>query len=295
MRLRRAIALSIASAGLGAGLVACFDLFHSTSGILDACEIDAQACTDAGTDFCAWDAGTAYVNAGIACTWLDTCEGAFEDNDFGECIVRALLAYDCAASTNHVSGQTKAMWDELWQAKSCDDVARIVSPGAPPMCPPNKFGCNSTTRFACTDAGAALLEVCPLWGQGCDPNAGCQGCLGCFDDDAGEAGACVPADAATCQGDLATSCPSGVTETVNCAELLQQSNTCHSGPLNPSRGATSPCYVDAGSDAACVEGCSANNVLTACARGVAISFDCAGNIDASCVGGDGGPASCVFQ
>jgi hypothetical protein len=296
MRLRSAIALSIVSAGLGASLVACFDLFHSTSGILDACQLDAGACADGGTDFCAWSSSTAYANAATACTWLDTCDGAFEDNDFGECMVRALLVYDCAASSNHVSGNQKAMWDALWQAKSCQDVARIVSPGAPPTCPPQEFGCNANTRFNCGDGGRPLLDSCTLWGQSCDKNLGCQGCLGCFDaaDDAGDAGTCTPSDTATCDADIATSCPAGVPESVNCAELLHQPYTCKPGPISPSLGTTSPCYVDAGADAACVEACSANT-LTACARGVPFTFDCAGTIDASCAGGEGGPASCVFQ
>jgi hypothetical protein len=276
-------------------------LFHSTSGILDACELDAASCTEAGTDFCAWDAGTAYTNAAIACTWLDTCEGVFEDNDFAECMVRALLAYDCSASANHVVGRTRDMWDALWRAQSCADVDRIVFVGVP-TCKGTGKGCTTDllTRVDCVQDGVRpLVDSCPLWGQTCDQNGGCEGCLGCFDG--GEAGACTPGTAATCSGDIATSCPAGVLETINCAQLLQQQGTCNAGPLTQSLGATSPCYVDAGADAdadagaaGCVESCN-GNVVTACTRGTTLTLDCAGTIDAACAGGDGGPASCVFR
>jgi len=304
MRLRAAIAFSIVATGLGAGLVACFDLFHSTSGILDACQLDAEACAaDASgdapgpTDFCAWGSTTAYQNAGIACAWLEACEGPLEHNDLGDCMLRALLAYDCAANPGRpVSGETKQHWDALWQAKSCDDVDRVVFPKGVPACSRGPgAGCqlNSPTRVYCVDAGRpAAAENCELWAQTCDPSLGCVGCLGCFDDDGGDAGdadTCTPGAAASCSNGTAVSCPSGLVESINCDELLQQSGGCNPGPLTPPTDPTSPCFIDAGAhdagdagDAAgCVESCGNGATLTGCAHGVSYTTDCS-LIDAGC-------------
>jgi hypothetical protein len=324
MRLRTAIALSVVSAGLGASLVACFDLFHSTSGILDACQLDAEACVDAGTNFCAWDSGTAYTNAGIACAWLEACETPFDHHDFGDCMFRALLAYDCNANTAHPTGTAKQMWDELWQARSCADVNRVVffPNGAAQSCPQGKtgYGCETngidgglTTQVYCVDGGGppAAAENCALWNQTCDPdNAGCVGCLGCYSDE-GDGGGCAPDTMAMCSDGGATSCPAGVPETINCTELLQQPNACNPGPLSMPTDPTSPCYVDAGSTAedagldaesdAPPSGCESCNgtIVTGCARGVAFTFDCA-TIDAGCVSvqtpdGVTHGAACAFQ
>jgi hypothetical protein len=311
MRLRAAIVLSVVSAGLGAGLVACFDLFHSTSGILDACELDAEACSDAAppADLCTWEGGTPQTAAAIACTWMGTCEGTFQFGDFGfgECTLRALLAFDCQANPNNpVSGPTKQAWFDLLQAKSCADVDRIVFPGGVSACPdlPDggaPIGCDGVTRIYCTEAGARPFgENCAMWNQTCF-NVACVGCLGCF---AGaDAGACAPDASATCNGDIATSCPNGALETIDCHELLQQSGTCNPGPLTQEQDPTSPCYLDAGvpdsnnaADAGdagrgCVETCT-NDSVTTCARGVANTFDCT-SIDASCPP-DGASPSCVF-
>ncbi|HTQ45502.1 MAG TPA: hypothetical protein VMI75_22240 [Polyangiaceae bacterium] len=301
MRLRAAIVLSLVATGLGAGLVACFDLFHSTSGILDACQLDAEACaSDASgdapgpTDFCEWTSTTAYQNAGVACAWLEACEAPLEHNDLGDCMLRALLAYDCEANPDHpVSGGTKQLWDALWQAKTCADVDRVVFPKGVQACPQGpRPGCqsNSPTRVYCVDAGRpAAAENCELWAQTCDPSLGCVGCLGCFDSDgdagdAGDADTCTPDASATCSNGTAVSCPSGLVESINCDELLQQTGGCNPGPLTPPADPTSPCFIDAGAqdagDAGCVGGCS-GNTLIGCARGVSYTTDCS-LIDARC-------------
>jgi len=304
MRLRAAIVLSVVSAGLGAGLVACFDLFHSTSGILDACQLDAEACSEAAppVDFCTWEGGMPQTAAAVACTWMGTCEGTFNFDDFGECMLRALLAYDCQANPNNpVAGATKQAWLDLLQAKSCMDVDRIVFPGGVASCPSTGtgLGCDGVTRVFCPEAGARPFgENCALWNQTC-VNIACVGCLGCF---AGaDAGGCTPDASAACStGDIATSCPNGALETIDCHELLQQSGTCNPGPL-AQQDPTSPCYLDAGvpdsntaTDAGggCVETCIGNS-LTTCTRGVANTFDCS-SIDAGCQQ-DGATAACAFS
>ncbi len=292
MRLRTALSLSVVSAAFGASLVACFDLFHSTSGILDSCELDSATCGDAAppVDFC--DGGTPYTNAALACTWIDTCEGPFENNDFGECVVRALLAYDCNANQNNeVSGPTKQAWIDLLHATSCADVDRVVFGGSVPTCQNAGSGCSGATRAFCPDAGArAFGENCAMWNQTCDSNLGCVGCLGCFSGT--DAGACTPDASATCTGDVATSCPAGALETVDCHEILQQTGTCNQGPLT-GQDPTRACSVDAGeAGAGCAEGCT-GSLVTACARGATFTFDCS-SIDAGCQQ-DGATAACAFS
>jgi hypothetical protein len=197
MRRRTAVTLSVASAGLvalGATSAACFDLFHSTSDILTACEIDAQspACGAHSTDFCAWSPPEARQHAAHACGWLGACETPMGRNALGPCMFEALLAYDCAANPNHqVKDPAHALWDCLWQAQSCDDVSACILPGGPPTCQ----GAGDVT--ACADAGGAPesagiriacdpahadaappSENCALWGQTCASAGGRATCSG---------------------------------------------------------------------------------------------------------------------
>jgi hypothetical protein len=206
MKLRaggRVIALGALSAGLGAGLVACFDLFHSTSGIVSACDLDAQACQDAGaqaeaaagdagTDFCSFAPLDAVAHAQHACAWLGACETPMGGNAFGTCMFDALLAYDCGANPNHlVRGRAHALWDCLWQVQSCGDVARCIFPAGPPSCRWNGVNftaCgsasglqgNADVRIECldVDGGLAVGENCALTGQTCAGDSTVGTCAG---------------------------------------------------------------------------------------------------------------------
>jgi hypothetical protein len=73
---------------------------------------------------------------------------------------------------------------------------------------------------------------------------------------------------------VATSCLSGVVETLDCATLLGSPNACAAGALSPRFDWTSACAV---SPAACAaDACDdAGVVLTSCARGAALVVDCA--------------------
>jgi hypothetical protein len=207
MRLRRvgtAMVLGLLSAALGTGLVACFDLFHSTSGIVSACDLDAQACDDAsalsdgaggdaGTDFCAsFGPIDAVSHAQHACAWLGACETPKGNNAFGTCMFDALLAYDCSANPNHlVRGKEHALWDCLWQVQTCTDVARCVFPAGTPPCQWNGVNftaCgnakglqgNADVRIECldVDGGLAVGENCALAGQTCSAGDGGASCTG---------------------------------------------------------------------------------------------------------------------
>jgi hypothetical protein len=208
----RTAAAAVLSASLGASLVACFDLFHSTSGILSACALDAQACEDggtqvdadveAGTDFCGFTPDEALAHAQQACAWLGACETPLGGNAPGACMFDALLAYDCTTNPSHPArGLEHALWDCLWQVQSCSDVARCVFPGgAPTRCGGTDFvacgsdhggvSANADVRIECVDGGMVVGENCALTGQTCASDGGYNGiCAGA----AGAAGLSCPA------------------------------------------------------------------------------------------------------
>jgi hypothetical protein len=176
--------------------VACFDLFHSTAGILTACELDAttDGCTDAepdaAADFCSWTPAEARAHAEHACAWLGACETPMGKNAFGSCEFAALLAYDCAANPNHrVRGEMHALWDCLQGAQSCADVDRCVFPAVKVQCSSAadytacvQEGANGV-RIECEDGGTmpypnAHGESCALWGQTCGSYGGTAQCAG---------------------------------------------------------------------------------------------------------------------
>jgi len=184
MRARVLGLLAVASTTLGAGLMACIDLFHSTSDVLTACQLDAQApgCgkeagVDASTNFCDWTDDVARQHAAHACAWLGACESPLGRNAFGSCMFQALLAYDCAANPNHpVKGKTHDLWDCLSQATSCGAVNACVFPQGPQACGGGPFvtcatqdgGFNADVRVEClADKDPANGENCALWGQTC--------------------------------------------------------------------------------------------------------------------------------
>jgi hypothetical protein len=344
----RAMATGMVAAALGAALAACFDLFHSTSGIVSACDLDVQSCTDAGpqvdgaagdsgTDFCAFTPIEAVAHAQHACAWLGACETPMGSNAFGTCMFDALLAYDCNANPNHpVRGATYAFWDCLRQVGNCGDVTKCVFPGGVPSCKWNGrdfTACasaggsqySSTVRIECidVDGGLAVGEDCADHGQTCssaDGGASCTGSAGlscantgcsqgsqlhqcsggsdmgidCASNGAGRCGGfpggdagnlwvacvasgdagCAPTQQATCVSGYATSCPSGVPESVYCPELLQTTgNACVDGTLLPPFDWTSPCVV---SPPTCTtDSCDADGGVIGCARGATYPLDCA--------------------
>ncbi len=186
-------AVLVAASG-GAAFVAC-DLFHSTE-FATLCDVnpDAGACRDgdAGTNFCTWDSGVALEKAQHACAWLSACESPLGNNDFGPCMIQALLAYDCSTNPNRpVLGELHTYWDALSNAQSCKDVDDVVFPGEAPTCANGGgfVGCgvlngssdNRTVRVECYVVDAqASGENCLAQGRTCD------------------AGSCVPGPAPSC-------------------------------------------------------------------------------------------------
>ncbi len=189
--MRASLVLLVAGCiGSSSVAIACIDLFHSTSGILTACELDASADGCAGDDFCAGSADVAKAHAQHACAWLGACETPMGRNAFGSCEFAALLAYDCAANPNHpVHGQTRAIWGCLQRAQTCADVDACVFPGEKTLCAASGdfTACvesgGSSVRTECEDGGtvpypSAHGENCALSAQVCSAASGFAECAG---------------------------------------------------------------------------------------------------------------------
>jgi hypothetical protein len=232
--------LLVAASGGAALAASSCDLFHSTN-FATLCDVDPSAapCTDAKTDFdaasppatnfCDWTPATARTSAAHACAWLSACELPLGTNDFGPCMISALLAYDCSANASlPVTGALHAYWDVLWQARSCGDVDRAVFPGAGaadevPVCDNGggftacgvayDGGDNSGVRVECDEAGTpARGENCVAQGRTCANGscvvapsaAGCMtGCAGTVFHECADGG---EDDGVDCAGFGAGSC-----------------------------------------------------------------------------------------
>jgi hypothetical protein len=286
MRRDVALALSVTSMGLGAGLVACFDLFHPTDDILTACQLDKTACNEAGaeagsdaeTSFCTWDETAANETAEHACAWLGACEGPFGQNALGPCMFEALLAYDCKANPAHpFSGERRDRWDCLASATSCVAVDACIFPGSSVNCSGIGTACgndggNENVRVNCPDGGRGYGENCALWGQTCASVAGSAAfCAG----NNGQAGlSCSAADSCEPKNGRVHSCDGGDVG-IDCA--TNGAGRCSGFPAAdaPSWVACMP-VLDAG--AACTPSMSVtcqNGVAYSCPAGVAETLDCA--------------------
>jgi hypothetical protein len=352
MHAARAMRSACLATVLGAGTAACVDLFHSTDGLRSACEIDPSTpgCAPSeNPDLCNLSANAQAI-ATHACAWLGACEGPVGRNSFGECVVEARLAYDCAANPSHpFQGQAAQLWGCLAQAGSCADVDACILPGGAPGCARVGSACAGaqdggpagTVRLQCVassmlDGGSdavadgaagltAYAEDCALFGQICSMSGGeavCTGSAGVGGCSEGAGGcpqegsnalvwcgpgdvdlgldcssngaqacsgypspaqwvACVPEGDAPCQapslavecdGGIATSCPTGVAETIDCTALLGDAGACVAGALDPPFDWTSPCQVP-------VPQCSADQCddaghLVGCMRGAIVTVDC---------------------
>jgi hypothetical protein len=305
MRAGVAVAFAVSSLALGAGLVACFDLFHSTAGILDACQIDAQApgCTreasvplpeasvEAGpTDFCAWSSAQARFEAQHACAWVGACESPMGDNAFGACMFQALLAYDCTANPNHrVHGKAHDRWDCLWRANSCADVHACVFSGVSVQCNgtsgtgclnPGTAGGGSDVRIECVDGGAPHGENCAMWAQTCATD-GTQGAC------AGSSGglSCMQGQD-TCTNRQLHSCPAGRDIGIDCSD--NGAGQCNGFPPGASQWVA---CIPEGDSGTCVPSTvPTGGVALPCPTGIREEIDCQTLLQA-----DSGSGSCNPQ
>jgi len=298
MRPRGAAAIaSIAWVPLGVGalavaLGACLDLFHSTSDVLTACQLDpslAGCSREAGglqapdsVDVCAATSLEARQQADRACAWLGACEAPMGRNAFGPCTLQARMAYDCASNPNHrVAGSALAFWRCMLGATTCEGVAQCVFPGGPETCPASgEFlacgrGSNADVLVACEGgAGAARGENCAMAGQTCalggNVGAACTGAAGFACD----ASACASSRFLHwCPG----ASPTAVDVGIDCADNGAQQCSVFPSPSSPQWAACvaaptgdASARCDASAAAVCNSG-----VAAMCTSGIAESLDCA--------------------
>jgi hypothetical protein len=104
---------------------------------------------------------------------LGACAGPLGSNQFGPCMVHAILAYDCVTNPDlrlRAPGAAHDFWKCLATANDCNAVGACAglgrcnagAPGAACTDP------SSLTRAWCDgDAGSAQIENCAAWGQIC--------------------------------------------------------------------------------------------------------------------------------
>ncbi|MGA2451836.1 MAG: hypothetical protein ABTD50_24565 [Polyangiaceae bacterium] len=169
-------------------------------------------------------------------------------------------------------------------------------------------GCSGVAE-GCPEKGSNALVWCGAngidLGLDCTSN-GAQECNGYPTSAQAQWVACVPEGDTSCpspsltvqcDGGVATSCPTGVAETIDCTALLGVAGACVSGALDPPFDWTSPCRVTV--PQCSTDGCDDAGNLLGCMRGATITVDCqelglgpcmpveldAGVTSAACTGG----------
>jgi hypothetical protein len=260
-------------------VAACLDLFHSTSDIRTACQIDAAAPGCGAVNLCAPDQATALERAQHACAWLGACEGPLGRNAFGPCMFQALMAYDCAANPNHrFKGKAAELWACLSDARSCKDIDACVFPDGRQACESDASitVCGTTpdnkdVRILCAPYHG---ENCALWGQTCTKQGGSARCSG-----GGVETGCATGSTGCYGFTNIHSCPTaeGGDIGIDCTNFGTQK--CNGFPVDAqpvdwvscvaeTDAASAACTPDA--HASCTDG-----VAVSCASGVLESLDCA--------------------
>ena len=128
--------------------------------------------------------------------------------------------------------------------------------------------CSGTELHDCQGDGGIDLGVdCANFGAGTCSSGGAGSGGACAA--VGDAG-CAPTSTVSCVGGLASGCPSGVLEQVDCGRLLATGGSCNATadgrPWDVARACSvGPCGADS----------CAGTVVQSCARGAAVQVDCA--------------------
>lgn len=235
--MKRAVFGIVAS---GALAFACVDLFHSTE-FDTLCDVqpDAAACatgTEAGVDVfvppghydsCVLSHEKAQSLAHQACAWLGACLGPLGESQFGPCVIKAELAYDCEANPGlRPRGETDAFWSCLARdgagPQSCTQIEECVFTKTHEA--QDCQAVESAAFFACDSNGArvqckapgngppAAVEPCALSGRHCVATAGNASafCVGGTTTDAPAAPACKGTTASKAGNSDGTSVDKGI-------------------------------------------------------------------------------------
>jgi hypothetical protein len=294
MRRRAVVVTGVASAMGALALVACVDLFHSTSDILDACQIDAAAegCAplaqndaeiadatsdgfDGNIDLCSFTPTEARANAEAACAWLGACETPLGQNRYATCVEHAILAYDCTANASMtVRGSALDFWKCMVTARDCASVHACAWGVDQPSCPGHSASdtvCDENAaqaplieRGQCPNDGSTPqphAENCAAWGQTCSYSTTHDGVAACAGSSTGFGpGGCA---AAGCNGTQLSQCDdAGDNVGVDCANYANGQCVTTGGSPTCSSLSTTPCpdggpvgVVDCTSDFRYAVGC----------------------------------------
>jgi hypothetical protein len=220
------------------------------------CLWQVKSCGD--VDRCVFPAGVQPCAGGLAATACGT--------DAGGGLSNADVRLACAGDGGVARGESCVMGGQ-----SC------TSNGAPAACTgTGGASCSivecasGRTQLVSCDGGADRGIDCAQNGAGICVGVGAGGAawVACLAES--DAEACVPDASASCSGGVASSCPSGVPESIDCAALVGGIAACNPGPLTPAFDWTSPCGLDAGT---CIESC-ADGGLFGCVRGGPLSASC---------------------
>jgi hypothetical protein len=267
-------------AGIFAG-VACVDLFHSTdfpacdpNSSPNGCSDDGPPGTDGtqGIDFCAWDSATARAQAERACAWLGACAGPLDASRFGECVLRAQFAFDCAANPSYrPAGASKVFWQELAKAKDCKEVVTAAYGSSQPLAcnldvAGTYTGCTNGRAVECTGAPTpTAVNPCILTGHTCPKGAVAtitSSCTGWTDTQN------CQGDSLRCTGTRVVDCTTtNFDDGIDCALFNEGQSAC-----DPAATACMPLGGDActGSTLEC-----SGDIVTLCVAGHSATLDCA--------------------
>lgn len=241
---------------------------------------------------CLWKAGQAGTCAAVnACVFPQGTQGC-AGSGFVTCAsqtgVNADVRVECTTDGGVAHGENCALWGQTCGGDSSHGVCGGSAAESAIQCMMN--GCTNTMLHSCDDAGLDLGVDCA--------NNGAQQCVGeppgnaeaqwvaCVPEN--DAGTCTPSLSVQCDAGIATSCPTGRLETINCQQLLGNVHACRSGTLEQAVDWTAPCVVgadegdggdDAGDDAGtgaptCTADSCDGGTLIACYRGASFPVEC---------------------
>jgi hypothetical protein len=141
--------------------------------------------------------------------------------------------------------------------------ATAICSGSMGVCQGAGVSCAGTELHDCDPDGGVDLGVdCASFGSGACVTPGACAAQG----DAG----CAATTVVTCAGDVATGCPSGTEESVDCSALLGATGSCSPSAAGRGWDVSRACAVGA-----CGADSCAGTVLQSCVQGVPVSVDCA--------------------
>ncbi len=187
--------------------------------------------------------------------------------------VRVECADGGSSNPTHARGEYCALWGKTC-SQGADPATAVCAASATRDCPGNQCAAGHSRIDWCRN-GANLGIDCAGWGKqtcGGFPSPSAPAWVACLPE-SDSVGTCTPALDVGCSQGVASSCPTGAPEHLDCAALLGSAGgpPCHPGALDPPFDWTSPCRLD---PPACTGDACDGGVAIGCALGAPFSVDC---------------------